>query len=74
MVSLRINVRAFIEFFKFLETIYSREVFNRRCFTIFHDQPNLNEKNISFKTADRNMNFKHYFRGRGSTRLSKIDL
>ena len=29
-VSLRINAQAFIKFFKFLETIYSREVFNRR--------------------------------------------
>ena len=30
MESLRINARAFIKFFKFLEAIYSREVFNRR--------------------------------------------
>ena len=32
------------------------------------------EKTLSFKRADRNMNFKHYFRGRGSTRFSRIDL
>ena len=33
-VSLRINARAFITFFKFLEAIYSREVFNlKRAFT-----------------------------------------
>ena len=75
MVSLRINAGAFIKFFKFLEAIYSREVFNRRCFTIPHDQPNLNlKKPLSFKRADQNMNFKHYFRGSGSTRFSKIDL
>ena len=32
------------------------------------------EKKLSFVRADRNMNFKHYLRGRGSTRFSKIDL
>ena len=41
-VSIRINAGAFIKFFNFLEAIYSREVFNRSCFTISHDQPNMN--------------------------------
>ena len=98
-VSLRINARAFIKFFKFLEAIYLRVVFNRRGHllevhflfirTKFIRTPRLRielvfyniswstkfelERTLSFKRADRKMNFKHYFRGRGSTSFAKID-
>ena len=41
--------RGVYKFFKFLEAIYSRKVFNRRCFTISHDQPNLNQKKHNLK-------------------------
>ena len=100
-VSLRINAQAFIKFFKFLEDIYSRDVFNRRghlfeVHTFFIRRkfiriPRLRiglvlyhiswstkfelETILSFKRADRiKMNFKHYFRGRGSTSFAKIEL
>ena len=98
-VSLRINARAFIKFFKFLEAIYLRVVFNRRGHllevhflfirTKFIRTPRLRiglvfyniswstkfelERTLSFKRADRKMNFKHYFRGWGSTSFAKID-
>ena len=100
-VSLRINARAFIKFFKFLEAIYSREMFTRRGYLLevhflfirkkFIVTPRLRiglvfyniswstklelERTLSFKRADRKMNFKHYFRGRDSTSTSfaKID-
>ena len=97
--SLRISARAFIKFFKFLEAIYSREVFSIRGHllevhflfirTKFIRTPRLRiglvfyniswstkfelERTLSFKRADRKMNFKHYFRGRGSTSFAKID-
>ena len=98
-VSLRINARAFIKCFKFLEAIYSTEMFNRRGHllevhilfmrTKFIRTPRLRiglafyniswstkfelERTLSFKRADRKMNFKHYFRGRGGTSFAKID-
>ena len=96
-VSLRINARVFIKFFKFLEAIYSRKMFNKRGHllevffllirTKFIRTPRLRigvlqynwstkfelERTLSFKRANRKMNFKHYFRGRGSTSFAKID-
>ena len=97
--SLRINLRAFIMFFKFLKAICSREVFNRRGHLLEVHFLNIRskfirtlrlrtglvfyniswstkfelERTLSFKRADRKMNFKHYFRGRGSTSFAKID-
>ena len=98
-VSLRINARAFIKFSKFLEAIYSREVFTKRgrllevhflfirkkfirtnrlriglvfCNISWSTKFEL-ERTLSFKRADRKMNFKHYFRGRDSTSFAKID-
>ena len=97
--SLPIKVRAFIKFFKFLEAIYFREMFNRRgnllevhflfIRTKFTRTPRLRagvvfynislstkfelERTLSFKRADWKINFKHYFRGRGSTSFAKIN-
>ena len=56
-VSLRINARAFIKSFKFLEAICSREVFNRRR--------HLLEVHFLFTRAKfiKFMNFKTLFQG-----------
>ena len=97
-VSLQINAQAFINFFKFLKAIYSKELLNRRGHllevhflfirTKFIRTPRLRtelvfyniswstkfelERTLSFKRADRRVNFKHYFMGRGSTSFAKI--
>ena len=84
-VSHGINTRAFIKFFEFLEAIYLSEVFNRRghlleVYTFFVRIKFIKTPRLRIGlTARENADLLTFTEeilvcGRGSTRLSKIDL